>query len=326
MDRAYKQLKKISGLSVSQNEPLKDHTTFQIGGPASLYLEVREPQALPEVLKILRTEKINYLILGGGSNLLVSDQGFKGAVIKKFPRPLSISGTAVTVDASYSLAGLIMATLDSRLTGLEFAAGVPGTVGGAIKGNAGTYGEAMDKVVKTVSYINSDLQPAILENSGCCFAYRHSIFKEHDNWLITDSVIKLEQGNIEASRRLIEERIGYRMRTQPYGKPSAGCTFKNIIYTESLAAKLKNLGWELPEKFKKYKKIPAAWLIENLDLKGRAIGQAKIADEHANYIINLGGATADQVVQLISLIKMKVRDELGIQLEEEIRYLGFEPS
>src|SRR3990167_1773515 len=196
MDRAYKQLKKISGLSVSQNEPLKDHTTFQIGGPASLYLEVREPQALPEVLKILRTEKINYLILGGGSNLLVSDQGFKGAVIKKFPRPLSISGTAVTVDASYSLAGL------------EFAAGVPGTVGGAIKGNAGTYGEAMDKVVKTVSYINSDLQPAILENSGCCFAYRHSIFKEHDNWLITDSVIKLEQGNIEASRRLIEERIG----------------------------------------------------------------------------------------------------------------------
>ncbi|MDP2586514.1 MAG: UDP-N-acetylmuramate dehydrogenase [Candidatus Komeilibacteria bacterium] len=316
------ELKKLS-LVVRENEPLKNHTTFQIGGPAKIYLEVSEPAKLVECLKVIKAADMNYMLLGGGSNLVVSDAGFNGAVIKIKPRELKINDEQVKVDSGYSLAGLIMKTLDSSLTGLEFEAGVPGTVGGAIKGNAGTYGEAMDKIVKSIEYLDDDLNIKTIENNDCHFTYRHSIFKEHDTWLILSSILQLAKGDTKSSRDLIDQRIKYRMDSQPYGCPSAGCTFKNIIYTDEIAQQLKKLDWEISPKFKEYKKIPAAWVIENLGLKGKTIGKAQVSEKHANYIINLGGAKADEVIQLVSLIKQQVRDKVGIQLEEEIRYVGF---
>ena len=308
---------------VRENELLKNHTTFQIGGPARIYLEVSEPSKLVECLKVIKIEGMNYMLLGGGSNLVISDQGFSGAVIKIKPRELEINGEQVKVDSGYLLAGLIMKTLDAGLTGLEFEAGVPGTVGGAIKGNAGTYGEAMDKTVKSVEFLDDALNIKTINNVDCNFSYRHSIFKEHDSWLILSSILQLAKGNAQAGRELIDQRIKYRMDSQPYGCPSAGCTFKNIIYTQAIAKQLKKLDWEISPKFKEYKKIPAAWVIENLGLKGKTIGKSQVSEKHANYIINLGGAKADEVVQLVSLIKQQVRDRVGIQLEEEIRYVGF---
>jgi len=278
---------------------------------------------LIEILKFAKTENLPYLFIGGGSNLLVSDKGFNGLIIKILPHELKIEGELVTVDAGYTLAGLIMKTLDESLTGLEFEAGVPGSVGGAIKGNAGTYGEAMSKVVEKVFYINENLQKAALSNDDCRFSYRHSVFKEHEDWLITAAVLKLQRGNMATSRQLIDERIDYRTKTQPYGYPSAGCTFKNIIYNEEIGKKLTEHNLTIPDKFKEYKKVPASWIIDHLGLKGKTIGQAQVSEKHANYIVNLGGATADNVVQLISLIKQQSRDHFGIQLEEEVRYLGF---
>lgn len=316
------QLKQFAAV-VRENEPLKNHTTFQIGGPAKIYLEVSEPTKLVDLLRIIKGAGLDYMWLGGGSNLVVSDQGFDGAVIKIKPRELTIEGEQVKVDSGYLLAGLIMKTLDAGLTGLEFEAGVPGTVGGAIKGNAGTYGEAMDKVVSTVEFLDENLTIKTLKNVNCNFSYRHSIFKEHDNWLILSSQIKLVKGDTRSSRELIDQRIKYRLDSQPYGCPSAGCTFKNIIYTEEIAEQLKKLDWPISPKFKEYKKIPAAWVIENLGLKGKTIGKAQVSEKHANYIINLGGAHAEEVIQLVSLIKQQVRDKAGIQLEEEIRYVGF---
>ena len=162
-----------------------------------------------------------------------------------------------------------------------------------------------------------------MPNQDCKFSYRHSIFKENDKWLIISAVLQLDRGEVESARKLVEERIQRRMETQPYGQPSAGCAFKNIIYTDEIAKKLVALGWEVSPKFKEYKKIPTAFVIENLGLKGKTIGKAQISEKHANYIVNLGGATADDVVQLISYIKQQVRDKVGIQLVEEIRYLGF---
>jgi len=316
------QLKKSANV-VRENEPLKNHTTLQLGGPAKVYLEVSEPSKLVECLKVIKEARLDYMLLGGGSNLVVSDQGYNGAVIKIKSRELEINGEQVKVDSGYSLAGLIMKTLDAGLAGLEFEAGVPGTVGGAIKGNAGTYGEAMDKVVKSIEFLDDDLRIKTITNKDCNFSYRHSIFKEHDTWLILSSILRLTKGDTQASRQLIDERIKYRMDNQPYGCPSAGCTFKNIIYTEENAERLKKLDWQISPKFKEYKKIPAAWVIENLGLKGKTIGKTQVSAKHANYIINLGGAKADEVVQLISLIKQQVRDKVGIQLEEEIRYVGF---
>ncbi|MFA6304689.1 MAG: UDP-N-acetylmuramate dehydrogenase [Patescibacteria group bacterium] len=308
---------------VRENEPLKNHTTFQIGGPAKIYLEINDPDNLAEAIKLLKQEGITYMLLGGGSNMLVSDAGFDGAVIKVKPRDIIINDTQVKVDSGYNLAGLIMKTLAAGLTGLEFEAGVPGSVGGAVKGNAGTYGEAMDKVVLTVDYLDDDLTIKTINNAECCFAYRHSIFKEHDSWLILSTNIALSNGDSAKSKELIDQRIKYRMDSQPYGQPSAGCAFKNIIYTPEIEQKLVAMGWEFSPKFKEYKKIPTSWVIENLGLKGKEIGNAKISEKHANYIVNQGGAKADEVVQLISLIKQQTRDTAGIQLQEEIRYVGF---
>jgi len=318
-------LEKLQQLNiiVRENEPLKNHTTFQIGGPAKFYIEALTPEDLIAVLKILKEEKVDYLMLGGGSNLLVSDNGYNGAVIKLKPKELRINELEVVVDSGYTLAGLLMKTLETGFTGLEFAAGVPGTVGGAIKGNAGTFGEAMDKVVKTVDFINDNLEIQTIAKDDCKFIYRHSIFKEHDSWLVISAKLELEKGNMEISRKLVDERIEGRKNSQPYGYPSAGCAFKNIIYTQEIADSLKELGWDMPEKFKQFGKIPTSWIIEHLDLKGRTIGQAQISEKHANYIINLGGAKADEVIQLVSIIKQQVRDKTGIQLQEEVRYLGF---
>src|SRR3989344_1573939 len=309
--------------NVRTNEPLKNHTTFQIGGPARYFTELSETEDIINALTEAGSENIPYLIIGGGSNLLVSDKGFDGLVVKIKPHELKIEANKVTVDAGYTLAGLLMKTLDEGLTGLEFEAGVPGTVGGAIKGNAGTYGEAMDKAVESVNYINENLEVKTLPNQDCKFSYRHSIFKENDKWLIISAVLQMEKGGVESARKLVEERIQRRMETQPYGQPSAGCAFKNIIYKDEIAKKLVALGWKIPSKFQEYKKIPTAYVIENLGLKGKTIGKAQISEKHANYIVNLGGATADDVVQLISYIKQQVRDKVGIQLIEEIRYLGF---
>lgn len=318
-------LEKLKQLNIvaRQNEPLKNHTTFQIGGPAKWYLEAENPHDLIEVLKVLKSASVEYLLLGGGSNLLVSDKGYNGAVIRLKPRELAINGCEVVVDSGYSLAGLIMKTLDASLVGLEFEAGVPGTVGGAIKGNAGTYGEAMDKVVKTVDFVNDDLQLQTFNNADCRYIYRYSIFKDHDSWIIVSSKLELQKGDIASARTLVDQRIEQRKKTQPYGYPSAGCIFKNLIYSQEYVDKFSHLGWEVPEKFKAFGKIPVSWLVEQMDLKGKTIGRAQISEKHANYIINLGGAKAEEVVQLISIIKQQARDKTGIQLQEEVRYLGF---
>lgn len=321
MSRILNKLKELD-IIIRENELLANHTTFQIGGPAKIYLEIDNSEKLIKALKIIKEENLPYLMIGGGSNLLVSDQGYDGAVIKVNPKEIKITDTLVEVDAGYSLTGLITKTLDAGLVDLEFLAGVPGTVGGAIKGNAGTFGEGMDKIAKAVNFIDDNLEIKTFTNQQCQFNYRHSIFKKRDNWLIVATVLQLRKGDALKSRQLIDERLQYRTDNHP-AQPSAGSIFKNIIYTEALAAKLKSLDWEVSDKFKEYKKIPTAFIVENLGLKGKTIGSAQISEKHANYIINLGGATADQVVQLISYIKQQVRDAMGIQLEEEIRYLGF---
>jgi len=310
-------------LEIKENEPLKKYTTFRIGGPAKVFLEVEDENKLSQILKIAKEEKLNFFIIGGGTNLLISGKGFDGLVIKLKPGELEFNQTEVKVGAGYLLTLLLNQALDKGLVGMEFASGIPGTVGGAIKGNAGTFGEAMDKIVVKVNYLDENLESKTLTNQECKFSYRSSIFENHKDWIIISALLKLEEGDTEASRKVIKERLQYRLDNHPVGAFCGGSFFKNIIYTEEIAGKLRSLNIDLPEKFKKYKKIPAAFVIEELGLKGQQIGQAQMSEKHANYLLNLGEATADEVIQLASFIKQQVRDKAGIQLEEEVRYVGF---
>jgi len=314
--------KQFPDVKILENEPLKNHTTFKIGGPAKYFVETNQTDVLKALLTEAKTNNVAWTMIGGGSNILVSDSGFNGLVIKIIPGELEIDGATIRVWAGNFLAVVLQNVLSAGLTGMEFSAGIPGTIGGAVKGNAGTYGEDMSKVVEEVNFLDENSAEKTFTKNDCGFSYRNSVFKDHPQWLITNVVLKLEQGDLEASKKLVMERLQKRTCQPP--EPSAGCIFKNVIWTEEIAAKLEKLGWELKPEFKTHGKIPTAWVIENLDLKGRTMGRAKISEKHANYLVNTGEATADEVMQLISLVKQKVRDEAGIQLREEVRYLGFE--
>lgn len=305
-------------MNIEQNVLLKNYVSFKIGGPAEYFAKVSSPSELEEALKWAKANNKDLRILGGGTNLLISDAGIKGLVIKLDLNKLEFSDNKVTVGCGLPLALLLNEALAKNLTGLEFAAGVPGTVGGAIRGNAGTYGKAMGDVVKKIKYLDENNQVSEIASSEANFVYRHSIFKENP-WIILEAEVELELGDIEAAKQLVKERLDYRNNTQPK-QPSAGCIFKNIRFEDVDIEALKNKNIEI-EKFEKFRKIPASYLIERAGLKGHKIGDAQVSEIHANYIVNNGSATCEQVIMLISFIKQQVRDKYAIQLMEEVQIL-----
>lgn len=305
-------------MKIEKNVSLAKYTTFKIGGPAEFFVEVKKTEDLQEALLWAKENKQVVKVLGGGSNMLISDQGLKGLVIKLSLNKLDFIDTKVVVGPGVMLAYLLNEALEQGLTGLEFAAGIPGTVGGAIRGNAGTYGVAMDSVVKKISYVDENFELKEMTDKEANFAYRHSIIKEK-SWIIVEAELELQKGDVAASRALVKERLEYRQNTQP-NLPSAGCIFKNIPFEDVDLEALKSKHIEL-DKFEKFKKIPAAYIIEKAGLKGHQIGGAQISELHANYIVNTGQAKAEEVIMLISFIKQQVRDKYGIQLQEEVQLL-----
>ncbi len=307
-------------MNIQEHVSLKEYTTFRIGGPARYFCIAQSSHDVIEALRWAQEKKISTFILGGGSNLLFSDDGFNGLVIKLQINFFEVNATMVTVGASVVLAELIEKTLAAGLTGLEFAAGIPGEVGGAIRGNAGTYGVSMGDCIDEVLVVNrSTLQEERIKAAECGFAYRHSSFKENGD-IIISAKMRLSQGDVSASKKIIDERIQVRHENHPL-EPSAGCVFKNIEFSKIDENDLAKRGVDL-EQFRKYQKIPTGFLVEQLGLKGKMIGGAAISARHGNYIINNGTATFEDVIILISLIKQQVRDAFGIQLEEEIHVIS----
>lgn len=305
-------------MNIEKNKSLKEYTTFKIGGPAEYFADVGTVEDLQATLKWAQDNNQEVKILGGGSNMLISDAGLKGLVIKLSFNKLEFNDTKIIVGPGVMLAYLLNQALEHGLTGLEFAAGVPGTVGGAIRGNAGTYGLAMDSVVTKIEYIDENREIKEMTTAQANFSYRHSIFKEKP-WIILEAELNLQKGDIDAARDLVRERLEYRQKTQP-NLPSAGCIFKNIRFEDVDLNKLKDKHIDV-DNFAKYKKIPAAHLIERAGLKGYTIGGAQVSELHGNYIVNKDNATAEQVVMLISFIKQQVRDKYGVQLQEEVQLL-----
>jgi len=237
-------------------------------------------------------------------------------VIKINLNKLEYKNNTVLVGAGLSLAHLLAESLDNNLRGLEFATGIPGTVGGAIRGNAGTYGLAMSDVIKKVIYLDEDYNIKEFNKEECNFKYRHSIFKEKEYYIL-EALLELEEGDTEESRKLIAERLEYRSNTQPQGF-SAGCIFKNINFKDINIDDLKKKGVAI-DKFSKFQKIPVGYLIEEIGLKGKTIGGAQVSEKHGNYILNNNQASYDDIIILISYLKQQIRDKYGIQLEEEIQ-------
>ncbi|MEK7599207.1 MAG: UDP-N-acetylmuramate dehydrogenase [Patescibacteria group bacterium] len=307
-------------LAIRENEKLADYSTFKIGGLAKYFAVVRSKKELIEALNFAEKKNLPFFVFGEGSNVLFGDKGYGGLAVKMQIEDIRIENFKMFTAAGLALSRLINESIGAGLAGLEWAAGIPGTVGGAAAGNAGAYGHSISEFVKNI---------AVLSRSGsggrqiknyppeqCDFVYRASRFKKPDNnEIILEIEFNLVKGDREKSEKIIKETLEKRKnKFVPY--PSAGCSFKNIIIDE-LKNKKEFLKLIPPQKIKAGK-FPAGWLIENCGLKGKQIGGAKIAEEHSNYIVNAGGAKAGDVMKLIDLCKQKTREKFNLDLEEEI--------
>lgn len=326
MDKIYQQLKQFG--QVKLNEPMAKHTTFKIGGPADWFVTVAETEKLVELLLFLDGEGMPYFILGRGSNMLVRDEGFRGVVLKiRNHKSEIINQNTIIAEAGSMIVEIAQLSIQHGLTGFEWGVGVPGSIGGAVRGNAGASGKEMkDSVDKVEVYRNQEV--ITLANAECEFAYRESIFKHNQQDVILRVWLKLEKTDNKAGMKTALENLQYRQATQPQGYASTGCIFKNYelkIPRNWQNSKFKN---EFQEKFgsderiKRFfeiGKISAGWLIEQAGMKGAQVGQAKVSERHGNFIVNLGGATAADVLALIGQIKERVYNTFGLEIEEEIQ-------
>lgn len=316
------QLQLIVGSRMLENEPMTKHTNFRIGGPAKWFVEVRSVEELLAVLEVARTENIQSFVFGGGSNILVSDAGFDGIVMKIGMRAYEIRGTSVRAESGVLSSALARATANLGLSGLTWMISLPGTIGGAVRGNAGCFGGETKDVITSVEVLRDGKIVTLIKNE-LQFGYRHSMFKTKDNHdIILAASFELKEGNVEDLRAEIDDQLLKRKASQPFDAGSAGCMFKNVDVTEEDLQRLSRK-LDIPAEMRLSRRLSVGWLIDNLDLKGMTIGGAKISEKHGNFLVNTGGATADHVVQLIALVKMRARDEYGILLEEEVQFVGF---
>lgn len=289
-------LKELSG--VQKNVSLAPYTTFKIGGKAKYFYEAKSKEDLVKAIKAAKEAGLPFFILGGGSNILVSDKGFNGLVIKIQNTKYEIQDMRVVADAGVLLNKLVDESVRVGLTGLEWATGIPGTVGGAVRGNAGAFGVSMADTVKSVEVFNINSGSMDQWSNGSVeFGYRDSIFKRDKDLIIFSVVLELKKGNKEISKRVIKRHLAYRKKRQSL-LSSAGSVFENPFDKS------------------------AGYLIEQCGLNGKKINKAMIYKEHGNFIVNLGNAKAKDVIKLINLCKKKVREKFRIELKEEIEYLG----
>lgn len=293
-----KKLQEIVG-HIKIQEPMKNHTSFRIGGPADLLIEIEKPEQAADVLRILKDHGEDYMIMGNGSNLLVSDKGIRKAVIKisGLTSAYVVQGETITAQAGILLSRLATVALKEGLSGLEFASGIPGTLGGGVFMNAGAYGGEMKDVVKSVTYMDEAGAMHTIGAEELEFGYRRSVFTGK-NWIILSCTLQLKRGQYEDIRLKMADLTKRRTEKQPLSMPSAGSVFKR------------------PEGHF------AGKLIEDAGLKGYIIGGAMVSEKHSGFIVNRGGATAADVTALIRYIQQTVEEKFAVHLEPEIKLIG----
>ena len=317
VDVDYSQLQSISGLTVRQ-EALRNHTRFALGGPASCFAETSDPGAFAKALQLVQASGSNHVVLGGGTNLIVSDKGYQGVVLRYIAAGIRHAGNRVQVDAGAELNDLVDSLNRAGLQGLETLAGIPGWVGAAVYGNAGAYGHSISERVESVSFFDG-ANIRKLNQSECEFRYRESIFKRRKDWIISSIDLALDNGN---KSELMEISAGIRKVRDEKFPPTmkcAGSIFKNFLLRdlpEHVAA-------VVPTTVVREGKIPAAWFLEQAGAKGTVRGGIRVADYHANLIYNIGTGTATELCRMIEHLKQLVFEKFGLKLEEEVQYLGF---
>lgn len=284
---------------VKVDEPMKRHTTFRIGGPADYFLLPSSEEELSGILKICKNEELPYFILGNGSNLLVSDEGYRGVIIQLYRNygDITVKGNEIHATAGALLSQIAAAAKNASLTGFEFAGGIPGTLGGAVVMNAGAYGGEMKDVLKEVTVMNQDGEILTIPADKLELGYRTSIIKTA-GYIVLEAVISLKKGNIEEIIALSRKLSAQRIEKQPLEYPSAGSTFKR------------------PEGYF------AGKLIEDAGLRGFRVGDAQVSEKHCGFVINRGNASAAEVMELMRQVEDKVEENSGVRLEAEVRRIG----
>lgn len=283
------------------NEPMKNHISFKVGGPADFLLKPKTEDEIKRLIEFLKNENIPYIVIGNGSNLLVKDGGIRGVVIKiadNFNK-FEIEDTKVIAQSGALLSFMGKAILNKSLTGFEFAAGIPGTLGGAIAMNAGAYGGEMKDIVKSVRLMDSKGNIIELSNKEMEFEYRRSLISKSE-YIVLSAIMELKEGNFDEIKGYMKELTKSRVTKQPLNLPSAGSTFKR------------------PEGHF------AAKLIEDSGLKGLTLGGARVSEKHSGFVVNIGDAKAKDIIELINVVKSTVYSKFGVMLEEEVKILGDE--
>lgn len=314
------------------NALLKDYSNYRIGGPARYFVE---PQNVDEIIHALELWRMrnpslrnrayghDFFILGGGTNVLFDDQGFQGLVLKPHIDFIEINGPILKVGATTPIDKLLDSTIHNQLSGLEWAGGLPGTVGGAVYGNAGAFGGEMKDLIREV--ISLDIRgkrPLVIRRTGenCGFNYRSSIFKRNPGReIILEVFLELGGGDGGRIESAIQEKIDYRKQKQPLEYPNIGSIFKNVGLDK--VSRSQRYEFQPVIKTDPFPVVPAAYLISEAGLKGVSCGGAMISPKHPNFIVNAMNAKASDVKNLIELVKNKVKSRFGISLEEEIEYV-----
>lgn len=295
----WKEQLKQTASAVLWNEPMSKHTSFQIGGPADAFVCVRSEEEMIRVCELCRDYHVPYMIMGNGSNMLVSDEGIEGVVLQvgAYMAEVSVEGTRVTAQAGVLLSKLAHTVCRHGLSGLEFAAGIPGALGGALYMNAGAYGGEMKDVVKTIRYLDETGSVCTAREDELSFGYRRSMFTERQ-CIILSCTMELTADDEEAVRERMTEYNRRRAEKQPLSMASAGSTFKRP--TGFFAGKL----------------------VEDAGLKGYTIGGAQVSEKHSGFVVNTGTATAKDVTDLIAYIQKTVYEKFGVVLETEVKVIG----
>ncbi|MBM6828364.1 UDP-N-acetylmuramate dehydrogenase [Anaerotignum lactatifermentans] len=300
MEKTVACLKEILGAEgLLEQESMALHTTFKTGGPADLFLMPETAQQLKETISKLRQANIPYYILGNGSNLLAGDKGYRGAMIQLYSRmqKIQVSGEEIHVECGALLSAVAAEAANASLEGFAFASGIPGTFGGAVVMNAGAYGGEMKDVLVSVDVLTKDLEVLSLPAEELELSYRHSIVPEKE-YIVLGGVIRLKKGNQEKIREEMAELAKQRREKQPLQYPSAGSTFKR------------------PQGYF------AGKLISDAGLKGRSVGGAQVSEKHAGFLVNKGGATTQDILDLIRICQDTVWEQFGVKLETEVKFIG----
>lgn len=284
-------------------EPMKNHTTFRIGGPADALALPKTPEEVAEVVRFCHEHAQPYYVLGNGSNLLVSDEGYRGLVLQLYRNfnDIQVNGETITVQSGAMLAAVARTAYQTGLTGLEFASGIPGTIGGAVVMNAGAYGGEMKNVLKEVTVLTKEGEVLVIPAKALELGYRTSVIPKN-GWIVLGAVLQLNKGDQEQILARMEELKEQRITKQPLDLPSAGSTFKR------------------PEGYF------AGKLIMDAGLRGFTVGGAQVSEKHCGFVVNRGDATAADVWELICEVKRRVKEMTGVELEPEVKLLGDFPQ